>query len=280
MGNNDGPLRVARALRAAGFGGRLVTVLQKAPQGALVAAYAKTSGGASVSVASSEAESLPLVEAAAPTLIVNAFTNYRFRRLLAVAPCVNLHLGPLPRYRGRHPMHWGLINGEASFGVSLHRMNADFDDGAILWQAEVPVVEGWSVAHLREALMREVDRGIGAALLAVLRGDADERPNVAPPGAYLPRRYPADSALTEWGDPELVVRKVMALRSETYPATIPIGGSVVSLAEAAFVHFVPGVHESHPSISVTVVGWKFGTPTGRPYDCGRSERAIKPSDCT
>ena len=255
MGNNDGPLRVARALRAAGYADALPIILQKAPDGDSVEAYAKTADH-SVRVAASEAKSLPIVrkllasDSLGPGLIVNAFTNYRFKGLLALAPCVNLHLGGLPNYRGRHPMHWGLINGETSFGVSLHRMNADFDDGAILWQAEVDVREGWSVADLREALMQEVDRGIGTALMDVLRGDAEERPNVASPGAYVPRRYPSDSNLVEWSDPRRIVRKVLALRSEAFPARLEVEGETfdVKYAEIRSVGSPP--YEAAPHLSV------------------------------
>ena len=244
LGNNDGPLRIARALRNVPSATVAAVLLQKPPADGAAAAYADLPCG--TSVAPTEAAALPHVRALAPDLLVNAFANYRFRDLLSVAPCLNLHLGPLPRYRGRHPMHWGLINGETRFGVSLHRMTAAFDDGPILWRAEVDVGRGWSVAQLRAALMAAVDEGVGAALAAVVAGTARERPNPLTEGAYVPRRRPADSALREWADPDRVVRKVLALRSEAYPATVAFGGVDLALCGARVLTRGGGAHEETP----------------------------------
>ena len=42
---------------------------------------------------------------------------------------INLHLGPLPRYRGISPIAFALINGEKEFGVTLHYMDQGVDRG-------------------------------------------------------------------------------------------------------------------------------------------------------
>lgn len=46
----------------------------------------------------------------------------------------NLHGSLLPRYRGRAPANWVLVNGESETGVTLHRMVKRADAGAILAQ--------------------------------------------------------------------------------------------------------------------------------------------------
>jgi methionyl-tRNA formyltransferase len=48
---------------------------------------------------------------------------------------VNLHNGPLPRYRGVSPVNWALKNGERSHGVTIHEITPGIDDGPILSQA-------------------------------------------------------------------------------------------------------------------------------------------------
>jgi len=51
----------------------------------------------------------------------------------------NLHPGPLPRYAGLNSVSWALYRGEATHGVTVHRMEAAIDGGAIAYQEEFPV---------------------------------------------------------------------------------------------------------------------------------------------
>lgn len=52
---------------------------------------------------------------------------------------VNLHPALLPRHRGPIPMSWSIRAGDPHYGVTWHRMDGDFDTGAILAQATVPM---------------------------------------------------------------------------------------------------------------------------------------------
>jgi methionyl-tRNA formyltransferase len=52
---------------------------------------------------------------------------------------LNLHLGPLPRYRGVAPIAWALINGEAATGVTFHHINVGIDSGPIISSKSVPI---------------------------------------------------------------------------------------------------------------------------------------------
>lgn len=47
---------------------------------------------------------------------------------------VNLHNGPLPRYRGVRPINWALKNGETSHGVTLHDIDPGIDSGDVIGQ--------------------------------------------------------------------------------------------------------------------------------------------------
>ncbi len=52
---------------------------------------------------------------------------------------LNLHFGPLPRYRGVAPIAWALINGEAATGVTLHHIKVGVDNGPIISSKSVPI---------------------------------------------------------------------------------------------------------------------------------------------
>ncbi|MBP3362989.1 MAG: bifunctional UDP-glucuronic acid oxidase/UDP-4-amino-4-deoxy-L-arabinose formyltransferase, partial [Pseudomonas sp.] len=51
----------------------------------------------------------------------------------------NLHGSLLPRYRGRAPANWVLVNGETETGVTLHRMVKRADAGDILAQQRISI---------------------------------------------------------------------------------------------------------------------------------------------
>jgi methionyl-tRNA formyltransferase len=50
------------------------------------------------------------------------------------ARILNLHNGPLPRYRGVSPINWALKNGETLHGVTIHEITPGIDDGPIVSQ--------------------------------------------------------------------------------------------------------------------------------------------------
>jgi len=47
---------------------------------------------------------------------------------------INLHNGPLPRYRGVAPINWALKNGEALHGITIHEITPGIDEGPIYSQ--------------------------------------------------------------------------------------------------------------------------------------------------
>lgn len=58
---------------------------------------------------------------------------------LAPAGAFNLHGSLLPKYRGRAPLNWVLVNGETETGVTLHRMVKRADAGAIVAQLRIAI---------------------------------------------------------------------------------------------------------------------------------------------
>jgi methionyl-tRNA formyltransferase len=52
---------------------------------------------------------------------------------------INLHNGPLPKYRGVSPINWALKNGEVEHGVTIHEITPGIDDGAIVGQTKYSI---------------------------------------------------------------------------------------------------------------------------------------------
>ena len=52
---------------------------------------------------------------------------------------LNLHNGPLPRYRGVSPINWALKNGEGTHGVTIHEITAGIDSGPIVARVDYSI---------------------------------------------------------------------------------------------------------------------------------------------
>lgn len=75
---------------------------------------------------------------------VIASVNYLFlieKKIINLAKdlCFNIHGSLLPKYRGRTPHVWAIINNEKKTGITAHVIDEGCDTGAILEQIEIPI---------------------------------------------------------------------------------------------------------------------------------------------
>lgn len=54
---------------------------------------------------------------------------------------INLHMAPLPKYRGCNQFSYAIINGDKEFGTTLHLMTEKVDAGDIIAQIKFPIPE-------------------------------------------------------------------------------------------------------------------------------------------
>jgi methionyl-tRNA formyltransferase len=52
---------------------------------------------------------------------------------------LNLHNGPLPKYRGVSPINWALKNNELEHGVTIHEITPGIDDGPVVAQLKYSI---------------------------------------------------------------------------------------------------------------------------------------------
>lgn len=221
VGNNDGPLVLAKSMQKREVF-PICIGLQKPVDENLRKAYEKVIDSENFFSGFEEDALLKYLENYEIDLLVNCFCNFKFKVLVERYTILNVHLAPLPKYRGRHPMHWALIDGASEFGVTIHRMDEAFDSGAIIWQKMVAISPGMSVAELRSVLMDELAANFGNFIMAHQKGEIEPLSNEDAKATYAPRRYPEDSRLTEWQNRDVIFRKVMALSSEQNPAFLQV----------------------------------------------------------
>ena len=85
---------------------------------------------------------------------------------------INMHPGLLPRHRGPIPLSWALRDGDASFGVTWHRMDAELDTGGILAQSSIPIEDDdVEIMQIGPKLGAEAFRLLPGVLARVAAGD-------------------------------------------------------------------------------------------------------------
>lgn len=54
---------------------------------------------------------------------------------------INLHMAPLPEYRGSNQFSYAIIEGKTEFGTTIHKIDTGIDHGDILFQERFPIPE-------------------------------------------------------------------------------------------------------------------------------------------
>ena len=160
--------------------------------------------------------------------------NYLFlieADLLAVASryAINLHGSLLPKYRGRTPHVWAIINGEKETGVTAHLMTPELDAGAVVGQRTLtiePDTTGADVlatyAKIYPALLAEVLDKISENTLVPVPQDEGE-------ATYFPKRTPDDGRIN-WSWSRERVRNWIRAQAPPYPgAFFEFGGNRVTI---------------------------------------------------
>lgn len=84
--------------------------------------------------------------------------NYRFilpKRIISLAKYpLNIHGSLLPKYRGRTPHIWAIINGESEIGITSHLINENLDEGEIIIQKRLQITSKMSGYDLIEEFKR------------------------------------------------------------------------------------------------------------------------------
>lgn len=118
------------------------------------------------------------------------YRNLLGDEILSLAPkgAFNLHGSLLPKYRGRAPLNWVLVNGESETGVTLHRMVNRADAGDIVAQQTVAIGPDDAALTLHRKLCAAATELLSQALPAILAGTTDERPQDHSQATYVGRR--------------------------------------------------------------------------------------------
>lgn len=191
-----------------------------------------------------DAALLARVRRLAPDLLASWFWTKRLpMELVAAARLggVGVHPSLLPRHRGPDPTYWAIASGDEVSGVTAHRLERDYDTGAVLAQERLAIDPEWNAWQLARALDRPSLRVLRRVVARYACGEAvaeqtqDEALATAAP-------FPTeDETWIQWSWPTArVLRHVRAL-APAPGAVTEVAGALVTVLRARDEPAIPRV---------------------------------------
>jgi methionyl-tRNA formyltransferase len=156
-----------------------------------------------------------LVRHLQPDLLVSWFWTTRLPMNLVRASRlggIGVHPSLLPRHRGADPTAWAILSGDEVTGVTVHRIEEDYDTGDILAQQALRIDPSWTAWQLARALDRP---SLQLLRQTVARLGREESVQATAQDARLATQAPAldeEACAIRWHWPtERVLRHVRAL---------------------------------------------------------------------
>jgi methionyl-tRNA formyltransferase len=154
-----------------------------------------------------------------PDLILSVYyRNMISTKVLGLAPlgAFNMHGSLLPKYRGRAPINWAVLNGEPRIGMTLHRMVKEPDAGNIVDQEGVDIGPRDTAEQAFRKVMPCARRVLERQIDALLSGTATETPQDASQSTYFGGRKPEDGRI-DWTKPSVQTFNLIRAVTDPYP---------------------------------------------------------------
>jgi len=184
---------------------------------------AELAQAAGVPVLSPKSPNTPAVISRVATLQPDLILSFYYRRLLGQAllaiprlGAINLHGSLLPKYRGRAPVNWVLVNGETHTGVTLHHMTSQVDAGDIIAQRVVPIAFEDTALTLFEKVAQAAVELLRDTFPLIKAGRAPRLPQDPAQATHFGGRTPEDGRI-DWGRPALGLYNLVRAVTSPYP---------------------------------------------------------------
>ncbi len=171
-------------------------------------------------------EVLAQVRAAQPDFLFSFYYRHMLgAELLAAAPrgAFNMHGSLLPKYRGRVPVNWAVLNGERETGATLHVMTARADAGAIVDAEAVPILPDDTAVEVFRKVSVAAEITLHRAWPRLVAGTAVLRPQALAGASYFGRRTRADGAI-DWRLGVAAVHNLVRAVAPPYPGAFTTAG--------------------------------------------------------
>lgn len=159
------------------------------------------------------------IAALAPDFLFSFYYRLMLKApLLALPPrgALNMHGSLLPRYRGRAPVNWAVLNGERETGASLHYMVAKPDAGDLVDQMAVPILPDDTAREVFDKVTLAAEITLDRVLPRLVAGNAPRVPLDLAAGAYFGGRRPEDGRI-DWSQDAQRIHDLVRAVAPPYP---------------------------------------------------------------
>jgi len=151
--------------------------------------------------------------------------------------CIGMHASLLPKYRGRAPVNWALINGEIETGNSVILLNEGVDTGKIIAQKAIKITLAdtcqtlyHKVAAAGQAMLREILPQLEKGYLPKTGQNEGE-------ATVMPKRRPQDGMI-DWQKNAMQLFNWVRALTHPYPGAFTfLRGRKLFIWEARIAHY-------------------------------------------
>ncbi|PHM45703.1 hypothetical protein Xmau_00088 [Xenorhabdus mauleonii] len=142
---------------------------------------------------------------------------------LAEKGAFNLHGSLLPKYRGRAPVNWAVLNGETETGVTLHKMLTKPDAGDIIAQQSVLIGEADTSLEVHGKIREAAAELLEGILPQIKSGHYPSIPQDESQATYFGRRSAEDGEII-WNKSAREINNLVRAVTEPYPGAFTFLG--------------------------------------------------------
>lgn len=205
-------------------------------------------------------ENIELVRELQPDLLLSFYYRNMIRQEVLDIPrlgALNMHGSYLPKYRGRVPVNWAVINGENETGATLHYMVAKPDAGDIVDQEKVEISFTDTAFEVFNKVTEAAVAVLRRAFEPLIEGRARRVPMDLALGSYFGGRKPADG-LIDWKRSAVEIYNLVRGVTHPYPGAFTmLNGKKILIWSA-----VPAEGAAEPGKIVSVDPLLVGTGAG------------------
>ncbi|MDZ7681650.1 MAG: methionyl-tRNA formyltransferase [Fodinibius sp.] len=148
--------------------------------------------------------------------------------------CLNIHGSLLPKYRGRTPHVWAIINNESVAGITMHIIDEGCDTGPIVGQTEIDIPPDMTGGELLEQYRHQYPDLIRTVIAKLERDELAPKSQEESKATYFGKRTPADGEIN-WNWHKERIRNWVRAQADPYPGAFTyVGGKKITIDEVQY----------------------------------------------
>ncbi|MBO3115232.1 methionyl-tRNA formyltransferase [Winogradskyella sp. DF17] len=172
----------------------------------------------------------------------------------------NLHGSLLPKYRGRTPHVWSIINGEKEAGITAHRIDSGCDTGDVIKQVRIPIGDEETGADI----LKKYKQSYYPLILSILQEVSEDGVKFTPQdeglASYFGKRTPEDGEI-DWSWNSEAIRNWVRAQAFPYPGAFTfMNGQKVVIDKVGIVKSIEQVGVNNGEVVATTPVITVKTP--------------------